>query len=141
MPAWLTVSVQLPAPVSVRIAGDVTGEIEQLPVTPSDTGNPTLDVAVIVGTVLPYVNGVPSAGAVNARTCAALAMANDCVTSTAANVLASPAWLAVMLQLPAPVSVTLAGEVEPDRVQFPVAASVTGSPDDAVAETAKGGSP
>src|SRR2546426_1008974 len=123
------------------MAGEVAADIQQLPVTPSDTGNPTQDVAVIEGSVVPDGKAVPWAGAVNARTGAALAMANDCVPSAAAKVLASPAWLAVMLQLPAPVSVTLAGEVEPDKLQFPVAASVTGSPDDAVAATAKGGSP
>ena len=50
---------------------------------------------------------------------------------------ASPAWLAVTVQLPAAVIVT----VRLASVQAPLAANVTARPDDAVAPMVKGGSP
>jgi hypothetical protein len=51
--------------------------------------------------------------------------------------LVSPLWLAVTLQLPAPVIVNRA----PATVQVPLALKLTGSPDVAVAVRLKGGSP
>ena len=40
-----------------------------------------------------------------------------------------PAWLAVIVQLPIAVSVSVGAEVVPDTEQFPAAANATGSPD------------
>jgi hypothetical protein len=63
-------------------------------------------------------------------------MLNDCWTLGAALKLTFPGCDAVIVQLPAPVIVT----VSPDTEQLPVAPNPTGRPDDAVAVTAKGGS-
>src|SRR5947209_20498198 len=64
-------------------------------------------------------------------------MLNVCGTLGAGLKFALPDCDAVIVQLPAPVIVT----VFPDTVQFPVAPRPTARPDDTVAVTAKGGSP
>jgi hypothetical protein len=56
---------------------------------------------------------------------------NVCGTGVAANQVASPAWLAVIVQLPIPMTCTRL----PAITQTPLAANVTGNPELAVADT------
>ena len=76
----------------------------------------------------------------------ALAIVKVWGTATAGLKLTLPDRLAVMVQLPPPVIVTIAEDVTPSNVlpvteQAPAAAKVTVKLDDAVAVMAKGGSP
>ncbi len=83
---------------------------------------------------VPYVI---AAGSAQVRTGVALAIVKLRSTGLAGFQSPSPAWLAVMVQMPAPVIVT----VEPATSQAPEAVNETGSPEDAVALTVNGASP
>jgi hypothetical protein len=91
------------------------------------TGRPESDVAA--GVAVPVMSR--SGGCGNVITCGALATWNDRVTGTAAAYVASPAWAAVTVQVPADTSVT----VVPATVQTPWVddVNVTASPEPAVA--------
>jgi hypothetical protein len=84
--------------------------------------------------------GVPSYGwfnPVRATTDVPLVTANVLVTGVAAGTEPAPAWVAVRLQVPTPVAVTVA----PVTLQAPAAVNVTGSPELAVADAGKGAVP
>ena len=81
---------------------------------------------------------MPAVGAVTARAAwSSLPMLKVWSTGVAAFQLSSPAWEAVMVQLPAPVRVTSSART----VQAPVAAKPTARGEVVVALTANGGSP
>src|SRR4051794_39086768 len=106
----------------------------QLPLAPKVTARPDDAVALTVKLGSPYVF---PASAPNAIVWLAFEMLNVCGTFAAALKLAFPGCEAVTVQMPAPVMVT----VFPDIVQLPPAPKLTARPEDAVAPTAKLGSP
>src|SRR5436309_227650 len=112
------------------------GDVAELTVQgPEVTATVTARPEVVVGTIskseFPNVCG---SGPVNEIVCVALLIVNVRVTSGAALYRASPAWEAVIEQLPAPVTCTVTPATS---VQLPLGAKVTRRLADDVAETAK----
>src|SRR5579872_270346 len=129
-PACEAVIVQEPAPVMWTVKPLTV----QLPLAPKVTVNPEVAVALTVKSASPKIL-LPSPP--NVIVWLALLMENDCGTSVAGLLLASPACEAVIVQGPAPVMWT----VEPVTVQLPLAPKVTVNPEVAAALTVKSASP
>ena len=130
LPAWLALIEQLPVPVSVTV---VPASV-QAPLALNVTGRPDEAVALMVK------GGSPKrlfGSAPKLIVWLALRMLKGCGSGGAALNVASPAWLAVTVQVPGAVIVT----VLLASVQLPLALNVTGRPDEAVALTVKGGLP
>src|SRR5262245_32365028 len=119
-----------PAPVRLTVAPTTAHGPTALNVTP----RPEEAVALSANEGSPNVLFGNNAKVI---VCDARAMEKVRVTGGAGSTLASPAWNAVTVQLPAPVRVT----VTPDTAQLPAVRKLTSSPDDAVALSVNGGSP
>ena len=130
LPAWLALIEQPPVPVSVTV---VPASV-QAPLALNVTGRPDDAVAPILkgGSPMRLFGSVPKL-----IVWLALRMVKGCGSAGAGLNAALPAWLAVTVQIPAAVTVT----VLLVSVQLPLALNVTGRPDEAVALTVKGGSP
>jgi hypothetical protein len=124
LPACEAVSVQVPVPLVIVT---VLPEIEQAPVAPMVTARPEDDVAAVVNVVL---NAAEAGEAGNAIVCVASAAAIVCTMLVAGPKFPLPACEAVSVQVPVPLVIVT---VLPEIVQTPVAAMVTGRPEDDVA--------
>jgi nitrogen regulatory protein PII len=124
LPAWDAVNVQLPVPLVIVT---VLPEIEHAPVAAMVTARPEDDVAAAVNVVL---NAAEAGEAGNAIVCVASAAAIVCTTLVAGPKFPLPACEAVSVQVPVPLVIVT---VLPEILQTPVAAMVTGRPDDDVA--------
>jgi nitrogen regulatory protein PII len=124
LPAWDAVNVQLPVPLVIVT---VLPEIEHAPVAAMVTARPEDDVAAAVNVVL---NAAEAGEAGNVIVCVASAAAIVCTTLVAGPKFPLPACEAVSVQVPVPLVIVT---VLPEIVQTPVAAMVTGRPDDDVA--------
>jgi hypothetical protein len=116
-------------------------ELVQLPDAPNVTGFP--EAPPVAETVNGAAPNVSPGSEPNAIVWAALAIENVRDTGGAGSKLALPAWFAVTVQVPAPVSV-IVEPFGPPLVQLSVAPTenVTGLPEPPpVADTVKGGSP
>ena len=105
LPAWLAVMLQVPTVISDSVLPLTVQTLVAFDVKP--TARFELAVATSAGGAVPRV-WLP--GDVNVMVCAingAAATVNEFVTGVAAVKLALPAWLAVMLQVPAATSVTV----------------------------------
>src|SRR6266516_6128850 len=112
----------------------VASTTEQVPSVENDTASPDEAVADRSKSASPQVWLEMAA---KAMACGALATANSRATSGAGLWFASPVWDAVTVQLPPPSMCTVASTIE----QSPEAVNDTSSPEDAVADTSKSGSP
>src|SRR6266508_3676909 len=125
--------VQLPAPISVMVFPDTL----HWPLAMNVTGKPDEAVALTLNGGAPTVLFGSAAKLIVWFCLAGLLTAKLRATSGAALYVALPAWCAVIVQLPAPVSVTIV----PLTLHFPLAVNVTGKPDEVLALTLKAGSP
>jgi hypothetical protein len=134
LPAWLAATVQVPTATKLSVL-PLTVHTPKV-VDAKDTGKPELAVATS------GAGGVPSVwppGDVKVMVCEPGATVKDRETGVAGARVASPAWLAVIEQVPAPTSVAAV----PLTVHTPsvVDANDTGRPDEAVAVSATGPAP
>jgi hypothetical protein len=134
LPAWLAATVQVPTATKVSVL-PLTVHTPKV-VDAKETGKPELAVATS------GAGGVPSVwppGEVKVMVCEPGATVKDRATGVAGARVASPAWLAVTEQVPAPTSVAAV----PLTVHTPsvVDANDTGRPDEAVAVSATGPAP
>jgi nitrogen regulatory protein PII len=124
LPACEADSVQVPVPLVIVT---VVPEIEQAPAAAIVTVRPEDDVAAAVNVVL---NAAEAGEAGNVIVCVASAAAIVCTTLVAGPKFPLPACEAVSVQVPVPLVIVT---MLPEIVQTPVAAMVTGRPDDDVA--------
>ena len=124
MPAWWAVIVQLPPPV-MRTVLPVN---VQFPLADRVTGRPLLAVALTENGASPNVR---SGNGEKVIVWVPRAMMMFCVTGGAGKKLASPAWVAVNVHVPAAVGVI----VRPTTVQVPAAVTCTSRPELAVGLT------
>jgi hypothetical protein len=122
----------LPAPVTVRVLPLILPLPVLLPSMPNATGPPAEALALSVMVAL-GAKVIGEFGAVNVIVWSALLTTSVCCACWAALKLLSPAWLASMTMLPAPVTDRVLPLILPLPVLLPSMLNTTGPPAEALA--------
>ena len=138
-PPWSALIRHVPAPtkdttlpINVQTP-ELDGDVE------SPTGRPELAVAKTVYVCPPTVvaGGAVDVKVIDCTLCDGIPLRteNDCLTWGAARYLESPGWFALIVQVPAPMGVTVESVTLHTPASAGSAVNTTGNPDPAVAET------
>src|SRR5690349_5264582 len=130
-PAWFALTMQLPVPWKVtEVPATVHTPVAAASIV-NATGRPEVAAAATTYGVPPTV---AAAGAVevNAMVCVPRATAKLCCTCGAGSHPASPAWSALITQVPAPWKLTVEPVIEHTAPALASIANVTGRPEVAV---------